>query len=38
MRATLGLLERLAHELQRTGTYHALEGSPSYGDVNKLLS
>jgi 2-methylisocitrate lyase-like PEP mutase family enzyme len=38
MRATLGLLQRLAHELQRTGTYHALEGSPSYGDVNKLLS
>lgn len=37
MRATLGLLQRIAEELQTTGTYHALEGAPSHGEVNKLL-
>jgi 2-methylisocitrate lyase-like PEP mutase family enzyme len=38
MRATLGLVQRIAKELQTTGTYNALEGAPSHGEVNKLLS
>ncbi len=38
MRATLGLVRRLARELQATGTYEALEDSPSHAEVNKLLS
>ena len=38
MRATLGLLRRIAQELQTTGTYGALEGAPAHADVNKLLT
>lgn len=38
MRATLGLLHRMAEELKTTGTYAALEGAPSHGDVNKMLA
>jgi 2-methylisocitrate lyase-like PEP mutase family enzyme len=37
MRATLGLLRRIAEELKSLGTYHALEGAPAHGDVNKML-
>ncbi len=37
MRATLGLVQRIAKELQTTGTYNALEGAPSHGEVNKLM-
>jgi 2-methylisocitrate lyase-like PEP mutase family enzyme len=37
MRATLGLVQRIASELQTTGTYKALEGAPSHAEVNKLL-
>jgi 2-methylisocitrate lyase-like PEP mutase family enzyme len=37
MRATLGLLQRIAQELQTTGTYNSLEGAPSHIEVNKLL-
>ena len=37
MRATLGLLRRVAEELKSSGTYHALEGSPSGIEVNQLL-
>jgi 2-methylisocitrate lyase-like PEP mutase family enzyme/predicted thioesterase len=37
MRATLGLLRRMAEELKRTGTYHTLEGAPSHDDVNRML-
>jgi 2-methylisocitrate lyase-like PEP mutase family enzyme len=37
MRATLGLLRRVADELKTAGTYHALEGAPAHGDVNKML-
>lgn len=37
MRATLGLLRRIAQELVTTGTYSALEDAPAHGDVNKLL-
>jgi 2-methylisocitrate lyase-like PEP mutase family enzyme len=37
MRATLGLLQRMAKELKSTGTYSAIEGAPAHGDVNKML-
>ena len=37
MRATLGLLRRIAHELKASGTYQALEGAPAHGDVNNML-
>jgi len=37
MRATLGLLRRLAEELRTTGTYGAMDGAVPYTDVNKLL-
>jgi 2-methylisocitrate lyase-like PEP mutase family enzyme len=38
MRATLGLLGRMAQELKTTGTYGALDGAIPYADVNKMLS
>ena len=38
LRATLGLVQRIAQELQTTGTYNSLEGAPSHMEVNKLLS
>jgi 2-methylisocitrate lyase-like PEP mutase family enzyme len=37
MRATLGLLKRLAEELQAAGTYTSLDGAPTYAEVNQLL-
>jgi len=37
MRATLGLLRRMAQELKNSGTYTALEGAPAHADVNKML-
>jgi 2-methylisocitrate lyase-like PEP mutase family enzyme len=37
VRATLGLLQRIAEELRTSGTYHALEGAPAHNDVNKML-
>ncbi|HEV3205631.1 MAG TPA: isocitrate lyase/phosphoenolpyruvate mutase family protein [Terriglobales bacterium] len=37
MRATLGLLRKMAEELKNTGTYRALEGAPSHADVNRLM-
>jgi len=37
MRATLGLVQRMAEELKMTGTYAALEGAPSHADVNRML-
>jgi 2-methylisocitrate lyase-like PEP mutase family enzyme len=37
MRATLGLVRRIAQELQSAGTYTALEGAPSHAEVNKML-
>jgi 2-methylisocitrate lyase-like PEP mutase family enzyme len=37
MRATLGLLRRLAEELKASGTYSAMEEAVPYADVNKLL-
>jgi len=37
MRATLGLLRKIAEELKATGTYSALDGAVPYGEVNKIL-
>jgi len=38
MRATLGLLKRLAEELRTVGTYGALEGAPAHADVNRMMA
>jgi len=38
MRATLGLVKRIAVELRTSGTYGALEGGIPYADVNRILS
>jgi 2-methylisocitrate lyase-like PEP mutase family enzyme len=37
MRATLGLLRRIAEELNSSGTYQTLEGAPAHEEVNKML-
>lgn len=37
MRATLGLVLRIAEELKTSGTYAALEGGIPYADVNRML-
>jgi 2-methylisocitrate lyase-like PEP mutase family enzyme len=37
MRATLGLLRRLAEELQTAGTYAAMDGAPPHAEINRLL-
>ena len=37
MRATLGLLRRMAEELKTSGTYSAMEGAVPYAEANKLL-
>ena len=37
MRATLGLLQRIAEELQSSGTYRGLEGAPPFAVVNELM-
>jgi 2-methylisocitrate lyase-like PEP mutase family enzyme len=39
MRATLGLVDRIARELRDHGTYSAMtDGAIPYADVNQLLS
>lgn len=38
MRATLGLLVRLAEELKTSGTYSQLEGAPAHAVVNRMLA
>jgi 2-methylisocitrate lyase-like PEP mutase family enzyme len=38
MRATLGLLRRMAEELKTAGSYGALEGAPSHAEVNRMMS
>jgi 2-methylisocitrate lyase-like PEP mutase family enzyme len=38
MRATLGLLKRMAEELKASGTYGGLEEGISYADVNRMLN
>ncbi len=37
MRATLGLLRRMAQELKNSGSYDALADGISYADVNRML-
>jgi 2-methylisocitrate lyase-like PEP mutase family enzyme len=37
MRATLGLLRRLADELKTSGTYNSMAGAVPYAELNKLL-
>jgi 2-methylisocitrate lyase-like PEP mutase family enzyme len=37
MRATLGLLRRMAEELKTAGTYSALDTAVPYAEVNKML-
>jgi 2-methylisocitrate lyase-like PEP mutase family enzyme len=37
MRATLGLLRKMAEELKTTGTYSAMDGAVPYAEVNQLL-
>ncbi len=37
IRATLGLLRRIAEELKTSGTYTAMEGAVPHNEVNKLL-
>jgi len=37
MRATLGLLRRMAQELKSSGTYSVLDGAPAHADVNRML-
>jgi 2-methylisocitrate lyase-like PEP mutase family enzyme len=38
MRATLGLLRRLAEELKTAGTYAAMDGAPSHAEMNQLMN
>ena len=38
MRATLGLLRRLAEEVRRSGTYKAMEGAPSHAEMNAMMN
>jgi 2-methylisocitrate lyase-like PEP mutase family enzyme len=37
MRATLGLVKRIAEELKTSGTYASLEGGIPFADVNQML-
>jgi 2-methylisocitrate lyase-like PEP mutase family enzyme len=37
MRATLGLLRRIANELNSAGTYATLEGAIPFADVNRMM-
>ncbi len=37
MRATLGLLRRIAEEVNTSGTYSSMEGAPAHSEVNKML-
>jgi len=37
MRASLGVLRRIADELKSTGTYRSLDGAPSHAEINALM-
>src|SRR5206468_4540573 len=37
MRATLGLLRKMAEELNSSGTYRTMEAAPSHADVNRMM-
>lgn len=38
MRASMGLLRRLAEEVKTAGTYKLLEGAPTHAEMNQLMS
>lgn len=38
MRATMGLLRKLAEEVKTNGSYKAMEGAPSHSEMNSLMS
>ena len=38
MRASLGIVRRIADELKSTGTYQTLEGAPSHAEMNELMN
>jgi len=38
MRATMGLLRRVAEELKTAGTYHQMESAPSHAEMNQLMN
>lgn len=38
MRASIGLLRRLAEEVKTSGTYKLMDGAPSHAEMNKLMS
>lgn len=38
MRVTLGLVQRIAKELEETGTYTSLEDAPPHADLNRMLA
>jgi len=38
MRATLGLLRRLAEEFKTTGTYAAMDDAPAHAEINALMN
>ena len=38
MRASLGILRRIADELKSTGTYQTLEGAPSHAEMNEWMN
>lgn len=37
MRATLGLLRRMAREIKTEGTYRTMQGGPSHAEVNRMF-
>lgn len=37
MRATLGLLKRMADELKTSGTYESMIGAPTHAEVNRMM-
>lgn len=37
MRASLGLLRRIAEELKTSGTYEQMMGAPSHSEINRLM-
>jgi len=38
MRATLGLVRRIAEELKNIGSYKTMEGAISYDDLNRMMA
>jgi len=38
MRATLGLMKRIADQLLTQGSYSSLEGAPAHADINRMMT